>query len=241
MKKNLIFLCVFFSLIFSLVFASAVSIGTFKQNQDVEIYQTCNNCTYCNFTTIKYPNGTNILTNIEATEDNTYYYSNILKGNISELGVYSYTYKCGNAQEDITGTLEFEITATGKLFGSEDGSVAVAILLGALGLAFLFLILGFKLSDNPKFIPISFFFIVLAIILGVYSLNLGWAFTHDILQYESLSDVSERIYISVLWLVTGMSVISMTLMLISFIKELGKTSKKKQFGEDFNPITDNYE
>ena len=85
MNKTLLFI----SLILLISLASATSIGTFQQKEGVQLYQTCNNCTYCNITTLRYQNIT-LLSNIEMTKDETYYYYELDKENVSNLGEYSY-------------------------------------------------------------------------------------------------------------------------------------------------------
>ena len=89
--------------------------------------------------------------------------------------------------------------------------------------------------------PIGFMFVILALILGVYSLHLGYVYSNDILQYESLVPVTSAIYISVLFSVVGIVLISASLMLVAFIKELSNTVKRKKFGVGFNPLTNIYE
>jgi hypothetical protein len=101
-------------LVLTLCAVSATSIGTFKQSEDIELYQTCNNCTYCNFTSIKYPNSTNILTNRETTKAGTYYSYKLAKSNLSVLGTYVYCYDCGNAAEKSTGCIDFNVNMTGE-------------------------------------------------------------------------------------------------------------------------------
>lgn len=108
--KRLMFIMIGMFLIAS---ASATSIGTFKQNENVQLYQTCNNCTYCNLTRVSYPNSTNILTNINMTQDNSYFSYNIGAGNTTILGTWSYCYDCGNAVEKDTGCIEFDVNTTG--------------------------------------------------------------------------------------------------------------------------------
>ena len=98
-------------------------IGTVELNNAIEIYQTCNNCSYCNFTKFKYPNRTIILSNISATQEGTYFYSEILGGNNSELGEYEYCYDCGNDAEKETGCLHYLVTPTG--FYTSVGSAVV--------------------------------------------------------------------------------------------------------------------
>lgn len=93
---------------------SAASIGPFEFNKNVELYQTCDDCTYCNFTSIKYPNSTAILRNIAATRDNSYYYYTLDKSNISVLGEYTYCYECGDGTDTATGCIDFEVTTDGR-------------------------------------------------------------------------------------------------------------------------------
>ena len=237
--KNIFIVAVFMAL-FLISMVSAVSIGTFEKNTDIELYQTCNNCTYCNFTTIKYPNSTNILTNVEATKRGTYYSYNLSAGNLTANGEYSYTYDCGNAVESLTDTLFFDVNPTGvDLSGSSN--VAIGVLFGALVLAIIFIVIGFKLANNPKMVPISFIFVIIAIFLCIYSLHMAWTFSNDILMYESLGSTSGVIYTTVLWLMMSVAVISFVFFFFSFIKELGRMNKIRSYGDGFNPITDTYD
>lgn len=140
MRTNYFFLLIL--LLFSITSVSAASIGSFQLDvDDVEIYQTCNNCTSCNFTRVMGPNDQTILSNLEATKDGTYFSTTILKGNFTKVSDnYAYTYDCGNSAESLTGRITFGITYTG---GDLDGSsvsvyiIAIIILFILFGL-FLF-------------------------------------------------------------------------------------------------------
>lgn len=117
---------------FLISFTSAISIGTFQHSKDVELYQTCNNCTYCNFTTIKYPNSTNILTNVETIKDGSYFYFVLKGGNTTDiLGTYTYVYDCGNAVEKLTGDIHFEVTNRGEIFSIADSILYFLLFLGS--------------------------------------------------------------------------------------------------------------
>jgi len=227
--------------LFLINFVNAVSLEPIKLGDDIQIWQTCNNCTYCNFTSVKYPNGTEFMNDLSATQRNSYFYYDIAGGNITEIGTYIYTYDCGNALESKTGSIEIPVTPTGRIFSAGQGIVSVGILIASLVLGFLFLVVGFKISENPNFIPIAFVMIVLGLLMGIYSLHLSYAFTSDIISYESLTPVTEVMYVSILWLLVGLVVISMAMMLIAFIKEILKINKTKSFGDDFNPITNTYD
>ena len=67
-KMNKILLvCIMFMFLISSTNALD-NLGTFKQNECVEIKQTCSSCTYVNFS-VSYPNSTRILTNQELNEE----------------------------------------------------------------------------------------------------------------------------------------------------------------------------
>lgn len=127
-------------LFLTMSFVSAESIGTFKQNEDVELYQTCSNCTYVDLTSIRYPNSSTFLTNINTTQDGSYYYYILDSNYTTETGTYTYCYEAGNDIEEVTGCLEFEVTPTGKNFGTGESIVYVIL--------FAFLVTLFVISLN---------------------------------------------------------------------------------------------
>ncbi len=161
--------------------------------------------------------------------------------NFSTLEPLSYKVFCTESGENDTAAGNIKITPTGRTFDEGQGTTAIGIMFGALAVSFLFLIIGFSLEKNPSTMALGFFFIIFSIILGIYSLHLGYVYSNDILQYESLVPVSSGIYTTILYSLGGITVISASLMLISFIVELGKINKTKKFGEGFNPITNTYD
>lgn len=200
----------------------------------------CSATTECNIT-VDYPNSTNLVNNQIMTNQASFHNYTFSSSQISVSGEYPSTMKCCDSGTCGLSRFSLKITPSGEEFDEGKGIAAFAVLIGSLGVAFIFLVIGYNLSSNPKTIPLSFFFIVLAVFLAIYSLNLGYSYTHDILQYESLAPVSEIIYIGFLWLIVGIAIISMALMLISFIKEMMTIKKVKNYGNGFNPITDTYE
>jgi len=101
------------------------SLGTFQENTEVDLIQTCNNCTYCNLTSIKYPNGTNAFTNVEMTKDNTYFNYTFNETYTSTVGEYKYCYDCGNNIESATGCINFEVTLSG--YSSPEGQSFILV------------------------------------------------------------------------------------------------------------------
>ena len=111
-KTNILFIIL---LVGTLTLVSADSIGSFQLGVDnVQIYQTCNNCTSLNFTRVMSPNNQTILTNLTGVQDGTYYYFDILKGNFTKNGEHRYCYVASNPITSKTGCLTFDISYTGQ-------------------------------------------------------------------------------------------------------------------------------
>jgi len=134
--------------LFVVTVVSATSIGEFQLDVDnVTIYQTCNNCTYCNFTRVMGPNNQTIISNIEATRDDTYFSALILKDNFSVVGDYNYLYNCGNSVEKDTGSIDFTITYTG---GDLTPQVATVYILSIGTLIFFFILILLLITKLPS-------------------------------------------------------------------------------------------
>jgi len=116
----------FFLLFFS--FASAESLPTHQIETDLTIYQECFNCTYCNFTTFKGPDGSNLLTNMVATASDTHYSYLINSGNITEQGTYRYCYNCGSAADAESGCIDVPVTYTGQELNMPQTIIYIVIL-----------------------------------------------------------------------------------------------------------------
>lgn len=146
-KSSISFLFLLVSL-FLISFTSAESIGEFQLDiDDVEIYQTCNNCTGCNFTRVMGPNNQSILSNIEANVDGDYYYFNIQKENFTVNGEHRYGYSCGNAVEKETGFNTFTITYSG---GDLTQEMAMVYGISLAVLLFIFILTLFFISKLPN-------------------------------------------------------------------------------------------
>jgi hypothetical protein len=235
MKKLLLVL--FFGIFF--ISLASADLGTFKQGECISLYQFCDDCTYVNLTTVQYPNGTIETINEAMTKSDVDY--NYTFCSTNDLGNYYYVVKGDTGGSTATERLSFSITSTGKSFNSGQSLSSLGILFGSLFVAFLFLYLGFKISVNPKMIPIAFVFIVISLLLIIYSLFLGWTIGSDIIEHEAFSSTSETIFVAVLWLMVAVAIISFIFFFFSFIKELGTERKLAKFGDGFNPLTDSYD
>ena len=146
-KKIIIFIILVLAVIGTISLVNGESIGEFQLGEDVQIFQTCNNCTYCNFTRVMGLNNRTILSNLIGNVDDTYFYYNIDGLNFSDVGEYSYCYKCGNTVESSTGCLEFEITYTG---GDLTLEMSLLYLGSIIFLIFLFVVIILLATQLPS-------------------------------------------------------------------------------------------
>ena len=163
MKKQYVTLLI--SLVFTLFLIQTTSalLGTYQEKTTIDLIQTCDNCTYCNLTSIKYPNGTNILTNVEMTRDGTYFNYLLDGGNITTVGTYTYYYDCGNVVESRTGGIDFEVTITGDETPVGSSYILGAIFIIVFGIGWFFLFLSIQMDEpGPKifFLLSSFVFLL---------------------------------------------------------------------------------
>ncbi len=198
----------------------------------------CSTNARCN-ATIRDPSNIYLLNDVNMTNEGNGDFSSPITFNL--LGTHSYKTSCVEGTQNGTDVGTILITPSGRTFTESQGIGAVGILIGVLLLSFIFLMIGFKLEENIRTMPIGFFFVIFALILGVYSLHLGYSYTADILQYESMISVSSRVYTTILFSLIGLAIISSALMLIAFIKELSNFNKTKKFGVGFNPLTNTYD
>ena len=85
MKKILLTLLISIFLL-GIVLSAQETLGTYKQNECVDLKQTCSSCSFVNFTRVSYPDGTRTLENVEAEKDG--YNFNYTFCNTSQLGTY---------------------------------------------------------------------------------------------------------------------------------------------------------
>ena len=125
---------------FPMINAEQSNLGTMKQNTCFDLYQTCDDCSYVNLTSVKYPNGTMSTFNLGMTKTNQNF--NYTFCNTSAIGDYTYTIAGDKGGVYSTEVIEFSITGTGEVFGNTQG----LMILGQLGIVALFLAIGFGFS-----------------------------------------------------------------------------------------------
>lgn len=121
MKIQLLFSILIVVLLLPLCMSQEQSLGYFKQNQCVNLLQSCSNCTYINITYIVYPNSSIYNLNKEMTKNGFVY--NHTFCNTQALGKY-YIHGVGDVDgSDTVFAYDMEITDDGKQ--NPDGIVIV--------------------------------------------------------------------------------------------------------------------
>ena len=103
----------FISILLLCILLISVDAQTIKQNKNIMLIQTCNNCTFCNVTKIVNPSGIEILNNVQMSKDGTSYNYTLNYSYTNAIGSYEWYYDCGNAYERATGMLTFDVNPTG--------------------------------------------------------------------------------------------------------------------------------
>ena len=136
-------------MLLGIAFASAESIGTFKQRTTVTLPQLCATCTSNNITNVQYPNGTIIVSNIQMTKTGSWFNYTIAGSYITEIGTYSVNGIGDLDGVDTVWAYTFDVTPSG--FVGTLGFYIIILLLSA-GV----IVLGFS-KDDPVLVILGSF------------------------------------------------------------------------------------
>ena len=166
MKLSLVFITILFSL--TLTSAIPDSLGTFKQGECMELYQLCDNCTYINLTSIKFPDSTVTKFDTRMTKQGVDYNHSFCSTSL--IGDYLYNI-CGDKDGSfICETLSFQVTPSGT---KGNQAFFIIVILIAYGVAFI----GF-FGKNEW---ITIFGGLIMMFLGIYIVNNGIIIFRDVL------------------------------------------------------------
>jgi hypothetical protein len=166
MNNKILFLFLFGIFFINLI--SAESLGTFKQGDNVSLYQICDNCSYVTLTSINYPNSLVETINKNMTKTgNDYKYG---FSNTTVLGDYQYNV-CGDKNGNLRcEVLTFSITPSGN-YGSSNIVFFIFIIILLYTVSFI----GFF----GKNIPITILGGMAMVGLGVYTISQGMIIYRD--------------------------------------------------------------
>ncbi len=183
MRKILLTFVLMSVMLLALVSGQLINLGTFEQDQEVNLVQLCANCTFNNITSITSPNSTELITNVVMSKVGTNYNYTFLENNTREVGTYNV-----NGFGDPNGINEiwsypFEITKTGKSFQTSESLLFIILIISI----FIFFLLslffaiatpyGNEVNDGGMVIKVTklkyvkLFFVMLSYILFISFLN----------------------------------------------------------------------
>jgi hypothetical protein len=157
------FTLMMFFFVIPLSIAQVQTLGTFAQNNDINLSQVCATCTYVNLQKVKFPDSSESYINSNMTKQGqTFYYT---FSDTSQLGQYIVT-TCG----DLAGVLQctnydFHVTSNGETFSN---SQPLALMPMAVLVLILFAI-GFTFSKEKW--KIKSFFYLTAVLATVVLIN----------------------------------------------------------------------
>jgi hypothetical protein len=144
----------------NLVSAEQSNLGTVKMNSCIDLYQTCDDCSYVNLTSVKYPNGTIETMNLNMIKNGQDFSYNFC--NTSKIGDYTYTVAGDKGGTYSTEVIGFSVSPSGFV-----GTLGFYILILVLSAGVI--VLGFSKDDAPLVIlgSLGLYFV------GIYTLFFG--------------------------------------------------------------------
>ena len=195
----------------------------------------------CNIS-INYPNGTYLKENASMTNRNNGDFNITLNASkIISSGEYEWRAFCCDGIYCAAGYGSFEITPTGNEITSGQGFASIGLIMAIILLSGLFAFFGFKLAETGKLFPIALFFMLISLILGVYTIHLGYIYTRDILYPISTEGSQFKIYIGIIWGLLAMGFIALLFFILKTLKEFRVRKSLLKYGEGWNPETKSYE
>jgi len=159
LKKSFILL-LFGILLISSISAAQDSLGTFKLDKDINLYQVCDDCTAVTISSLNAPDSTTILSEVTmSTTDNKYYNYTAPGEIINQSGVYTL-----NGYDD-TGAVfavDLTVTSTGRVTPDGIPFLLAGIFIIVFGISCFFLVLS---SGAVEVGPKIFFFIASLVFL----------------------------------------------------------------------------
>ncbi len=207
MKKIILLLLIG---IFLINFASAQqqSLGSAKQNDCINLIQTCSDCTYNNISNVLLPlNRSVIISNVIMTKDDIYY--NYTFCNTSTIGIYIVNGFGDLAGVKTTWNYVFEITSFGTKI-SDSGVIYGILMLIIFGMDLLIFFLIYRLGhenyrdEEGNFIGISLKKYVRAVLIGIsyglilLTLNLMNAIANTTSEISQFSGIIGGIFLAML-------------------------------------------
>lgn len=156
--------------------AAQSSLGTFKQNECVDLLQTCSSCSYNNISGVFAPDSTKLLGETVMEASGTVY--NYTFCSTNHIGIYQVTGHGDLSGTDTAWTYDFEVTPSGSGFLNSLWLFAIILLISGV-----LIVWGFNIQDPWVIIfgTIGLYFV------GLYSLLNGIAGVKDMVTTWAIS------------------------------------------------------
>lgn len=226
-KPNQFFIFLFLS-IFLISFAYAgfgydnKNLGTFKLGDDINLIQTCSNCTFNNITSVLSPNSTQTIGEFAMTQTGTIYNFTLSSNNITNLGTYIV-----NGFGDLDGidsiwSYTFILTQSGaEKINQGEGIVLFGIIL-ILILVTIFFLVATIFIENP---PFKVFLGSLAVLILISTLGFGVTIMQQLFGTFTNIVSSYTLFFRLFMVLLGAAGISLVFFLVVFAMKLFSQSK----------------
>lgn len=153
------------------VYAQLQSYGAFVRGTDVPVLQIANT-SYCNITTIRFPNLTVIVHNISMAKSGLEFSYLLKGGNTSTIGTYLVNGECDTTVWAYT----FDVTNTGFSVETMGNNIIMMVFLFIM--AIIFFIIGLQFDNKRWVIKTALFIIALIIMIMASNLALDYSLTN---------------------------------------------------------------
>ena len=158
----------------------------------------------------------------------------VLAPNFTRLGMYNYIFQCNNSDMGGFSEVEFKVTPSGEVITDAQSIAGIGLIFSIILLAGLFTFFGFKFFESDTTFPMGIFFIVMAMILGVYTLHIGYIVSRDVLFPMSMEGSQFKMYMGVTWGLLAMAFFAMLGLIMRAVKEI-------KIRKSYNQIDDGWQ
>lgn len=135
-KKILIVLIV--ALLAGFITGAVETLGTFQQGKEINLLQAGANFSFCNITSVLYPNSSSIFQDVQMTKRGNEYNYTLLGDYTATLGSYIVNGFCSNGTSDIVWAYDFEVTPNGEKITTGQSILYIFLTLIFFGLILMF-------------------------------------------------------------------------------------------------------
>lgn len=154
-------------------------LGTFQQNQPVELIQTCSNstslCDFCNITSIKYPNSSIILSDATMTRRSSDFNYTLIGNKTVLIGSYLVNGYCRSGNEVLVWAYTFLITPSGQDKPNVGEGLSLVGIMAIIVVVSAFFLLMAWMSNNQivksMFIGLSAFILAVTVFFGMTTIT----------------------------------------------------------------------